>query len=95
MSFIKLTDTNGLPVFIRKDLIGAFAVFNEATHVLLTIDEVDYPVKETPEQISALMRGEIPNENVSNNSARTGVRRSARYHHKGKGRPDRTSGVSV
>lgn len=49
-TFVKFTGWNGNPFYVRKDLIAAVHTYNDKTCLVLTIDEVDYEIKETPEQ---------------------------------------------
>lgn len=50
--FIKLTlREDGTIVYLRKDMVAAFAKHGNATSVSLAYDDMDMEVTETPEQI--------------------------------------------
>lgn len=56
--FIQLTSTEGNKLYVRKDLVASVGKWLGKTHLTLTIDEVDYEIKETPEQVLKLIKGE-------------------------------------
>lgn len=56
--FVKFTGWNGSPFYVRKDLIAAVHTYNGKTCLVLTMDEVDYEIKETPEQALQIISGE-------------------------------------
>lgn len=62
--FVEFTNCDGNPLYVRKDLVAAVSVWNKKTHLVLSIDEVDYEVKETPEQVLRALKGK-DNEKVS------------------------------
>jgi hypothetical protein len=55
--FVKFTGWNGRPFYVRKDLIAAIHHYDNKTCLVLTIDEVDYEIKETPEQALQIITG--------------------------------------
>jgi hypothetical protein len=57
-AFVKFTGWNGNPFYVRKDLIAAVHTYNGKTCLVLTMDEVDYEIKETPEQALKIISGE-------------------------------------
>ena len=77
-NFIKLTSVDeGAPVFIRKDLIGGITVNGKTTIVGVTADDMDYAVKETPEQILKMLEGKKPHfhftQTKENNNEKTSI----------------------
>jgi hypothetical protein len=56
--FIQVTSTEGNKLYVRKDLVASVGKWLGKTHLTLTIDEVDYEIKETPEQVLKLIKGE-------------------------------------
>ena len=57
--FIRLTNRDGGgDLFLRRDMVAAVGSFRDATHVTLVNEDIDYEVKETPEQVLRLLEGE-------------------------------------
>lgn len=56
--FIQLTTSEGNKIYVRKDMVASIGTWLGKTHLTLTIDEVDYEIKETPEQVLKLIKGE-------------------------------------
>lgn len=55
--FIQLTTSEGNKIYVRKDMVASIGTWLGKTHLTLTIDEVDYEIKETPEQVLKLIKG--------------------------------------
>lgn len=55
--FIQLTTIDGNKIYVRKDMVASVGTWLGKTHLVLTIDEVDYEIKETPEQVLKLIKG--------------------------------------
>lgn len=59
--FIRLTNRGGGgDLFLRRDMVAAVGSFRDATHVTLVNEDIDYEVKETPEQVLRKIEGEKP-----------------------------------
>lgn len=56
--FIQLTTSEGDKIYVRKDMVASIGTWLGKTHLVLTIDEVDYEIKETPEQVLKLIKGD-------------------------------------
>lgn len=54
--FIQLTTSEGNKIYVRKDMVASVGTWLGKTHLTLTIDEVDYEIKETPEQVLNLLK---------------------------------------
>lgn len=55
--FVQLTTPEGNKIYVRKDMVASIGTWLGKTHLTLTIDEVDYEIKETPEQVLKLIKG--------------------------------------
>lgn len=55
--FAKLTRADGPPLWIRRDQVAALTVYKGNTVVVTATDDVDYEVKETPEQVLRKLEG--------------------------------------
>ena len=57
--FIRLTNRGGGgDLFLRRAMVAAVGSFRDATHVTLVNEDIDYEVKETPEQVLRLLERE-------------------------------------
>lgn len=57
--FMRLTNRDGGgDLYLRRDMVAAVGSFRGATHVTLVNEDIDYEVKETPEQVLALVDGQ-------------------------------------
>ena len=64
--FIHLTECDkGGPIYVRKDMVAAVGSWLGKTYIVLTVDDVDYQVKESPEQVLRLLEAE-PNGSLTN-----------------------------
>lgn len=87
--FIRLTNRGGGgDLFLRRDMVAAVGSFRDATHVTLVNEDIDYEVKETPEQVLRKIEGEKPDEPLTVND-QSGIisaqrRRYAQGHRKDK-----------
>ena len=90
--YAKLTELErGGPLYVRKDMVAAVGSWLGKTYLVLTVDEVDYHVRETPEQVLRLIEGD------SHEAKATGPRRPVRTPHlpSGRGEQGRTPTDSV
>jgi hypothetical protein len=55
MMFVKLTNLDGLKVYINMIHVNHFMADDGGTHITAIDDFADYDVKETPEEIMKLM----------------------------------------
>lgn len=48
-------------MYLRSDIIGGLLETKHGTNIGLTVDDVEYPVKETPEEILSLLSNKEEN----------------------------------
>jgi hypothetical protein len=67
--FVKLTRApDGAPLYVKKEMVAVVTPFRGVTHVVLTNEDVDYEVKESPEQVLRKLEGEKPDESLTINN---------------------------
>ena len=83
--FVRLTMPRNGPVFIRKDMVAAFGRFRDETHVVLVNEDVDYTVKEHPDEIVRMLEDncdhKMPNESLTNQHPYGIIGRGRRSRH--------------
>ena len=67
--FVKLTCPDGRPLYVKRSMIAVVVPFRGVTHVVLTNEDVDYEVRETPEQVMREVHGDGPRHAVAGGDA--------------------------
>ena len=87
--FVKLTrHLDGAPLYVKKEMVAVVTPFRGVTHVVLTNEDVDYEVRESPEQVLQLLSGERPNEPLTVDN-QSGIMSAQRRHYAQNHRKDK------
>ncbi len=87
--FMRLTLTTGDPVMVRKDMVAVVGRFNGKTHVVLSNDDIDYEVKESPAEVLALIGGKVPHGSLTNENQCGTIRGQRRNNHASRDRQNK------